>query len=102
METPDIQHPELSDSKSSAKVTRKVRTRKTFVPIGFILVLAAWLLMMLLPWVSMGCVCVGLIFSIVGLQIPAGARRNLAITSVVAGSVLVLVYAIFIGLFVLI
>ena len=69
--------------------------RGIFVFIGFVLVVAGWLTMMLNEWVSFGCVLAGLIVSCIGVRVPAGARRNLAITSIIAASVLLIVLAIF-------
>lgn len=86
------------DESAPSPHSRKFTFRKTCVTIGFLLVVAAWVLMMPKPFISMGCVVVGLILSIIGVRVPAGPRRDFATTAIVAGSVLVLVYALYIGL----
>lgn len=75
-----------------------LQIKRTLVPIGVILVLAGWLTMMISPWISLPCAIIGLILSAIGVRIPAGPRRNFAITSIVAASVLVIVYALFISI----
>lgn len=78
--------------------TRGEQIRRSMAVYGFLLVLMGWLTMNWYGWISLGCTVAGLIVSFVSLRIPAGARRNLAITAIVAGMVLMLVYALFIGL----
>ena len=78
------------------------RFRHIAVPIGFILIVIAWFIMMLEPYTSFGCVILGLIFSIIGVRIAPGPRRNFAITAIVAGSVLLLVFIIISSIFLLI
>lgn len=78
------------------------KLRRALVVYGFILVLAGWLTMMVNEWVSIGCTVIGLILSCIGVRIPAGPRRNFAITAIVAASVLILVYLLFVSLFLLI
>lgn len=94
--------PDISTDNPNPALSKKLNTRKKLVPIGFILVVAAWVLMMPLPAASMVCVVVGLIMSIIGVRIPAGPRRDFAITAIIAASVLILVYALFIGMLALI
>lgn len=83
--------PNASPSASPSKYT----ARRRLAIVGFFLVLAGWLTMMVNEWVSIGATVVGLIFSIVGVRIPPGPARNFAITAIVAASVLILVYALF-------
>lgn len=72
---------------------------KIFVAPGFILVILAWVFMIPNFWVSAACLVVGLTMSIIGVRVPPSPRRNFAITAIVAGCVLVVVYALFISLF---
>lgn len=93
-ETRDTENTQPIDSAGYEKTYRS-ESRRTLVPVGALLVLAGWVTMMLNEWLSLGCTLVGLILSIIGVRIPAGPRRNLAITSIVAASVLILVFALF-------
>ena len=72
--------------------------RRKYVPLGALLVLLGWLSMMFDVYVSAGCTFLGLIFSIVGVRIPAGPRRDIAITSIIAAIVLLIVLAAFLSL----
>ena len=69
--------------------------RGLFVTLGCIFVLLGWLTLMLNEWVSLGAALVGLVLSCIGVRVPPGPRRNLAITAIIAASVLIIVIAIF-------
>ena len=76
--------------------TKKIHpVRRAMGGYGALLTLIGWITMILNPWLSGGCALAGLILSIIGTCIPRSARRNLAITSIVASSVLILVLSIF-------
>ena len=89
---------EINNSQTSSATetqSKSVSRRRKLVILGTLLVLAGWLSMMLHPYVSLGCTIAGLIISIIGVRIPPGPRRDIATTSIVAASVLLLVFAIF-------
>ena len=77
------------------ELSKKTGSRRVCVTIGFVLVLVGWLTMMLNEWVSLFATVAGLVLSCIGVRIPAGPRRNFAITAIIAASVLLLVFAIF-------
>ena len=83
------------DESANAGKTVKIQRRRRWVIFGFLLVLAGWVFMMFYPWLSLGCTVVGLIFSIMGVRIPPGPRRDIGTTAIVAASVLLLVFALF-------
>lgn len=72
--------------------------RRRMVTIGAIFTLIGWLTMMINPWVSLGSTVAGLILSIIGVRIPQSPRRNIAITSIIASAVLLVVFALFASL----
>lgn len=77
----------------------KLQKRRKLVIYGLIAVIAGWLSMLLNPWVSMTFTIGGLVMSSLGVRIPPGPRRDLAITSIIAASVLLLVYVVFAVIF---
>ena len=87
------------DTNLSRTPDRRIGRRRTCVAIGFVLVLAAWLTMMWDFRVSIGCTVAGLVLSIIGVRIPPSPARNLAITAIVAGCVLTVVYLLFSSIF---
>lgn len=74
---------------------QKINLRRKFVIYGSILALIGWLTLMLSPYISFGSALAGLVLSIIGVRIPAGPRRDLAITAIIASSVLLIVFALF-------
>ena len=92
--TPAVDTNTQTEDTNPALDTRYAR-RRSLVTYGSIFVLLGWLIMMFYPYISIGCDLVGLVCCIIGVRIPAGARRNLAITAIVAGGVLLIVYALF-------
>lgn len=87
----------LAPATDSVMPTKKPHpVRRAMGGYGALLTLIAWITMILNPWLSGGCALAGLILSIIGTCIPRSARRNLAITSLVASFVLLLVLSIFI------
>ncbi|MCH5220610.1 MAG: hypothetical protein J1F20_08580 [Muribaculaceae bacterium] len=66
--------------------------------IGALLVLCGWLTMMVNEWLSLGCTLAGLVLSAIGLRVPPGGCRNLAITAIIAAAVLLLVFLLFAAL----
>lgn len=89
--------PAPTDQKKFGKVifSKPHIIRRKMGAYGALFTLMGWITMMLNPWLSGGCAAFGLILSIIGTCIPRCARRNLAITSIVASAVLLLVLAIF-------
>lgn len=65
--------------------------RRLFVVIGGVLTLLGWLTLMINEWLSVVITTAGLVISCIGVRIPPGARRNLAITSIIAAASLLLV-----------
>lgn len=86
---------EIKKQVNTSTATKKPDKRGRLVPIGFIVVLAGWLTMVLNPWISLSCALLGLILSCIGVRIAPGPRRNFAITTIIAASVQILVFAIF-------
>lgn len=76
--------------------SKAVSRRRKLVILGLLLVVAGWVSMMLHPFVSLACTVLGLVVSIIGVRIPPGPRRDFAITAIVAASVLLVVFAIFV------
>lgn len=62
---------------------------------GALLTVLAWLFLMFLPMGSVWCAVVALVLSIAGIWVGRGCVRDIAITSVVASGVLLLVHIIF-------
>lgn len=89
---PDAQ---TSADETEEKPAKHAEGRRRCVPIGAILVLAGWVLMMFYPKASLVCTVAGLVFSIIGVRIPPGPRRDIATTAIVAGGVLLVVFALF-------
>lgn len=77
------------------RTSDKLRVRRALVVYGFIGVLAGWLTMMINPWLSLSLTVIGFILSCIGVRIPPGPRRNFAITAIIAGLVLMLVFGTF-------
>lgn len=85
----------------------KHEKRRKLVVIGAITVFLGWFTFIpfswipaaITPWLSMVLTVAGLVLSCIGVRIPAGARRNLAITSIIASSVLILVFIVFAVIF---
>ena len=90
---PVVREPEQEEVLVAAKP--KTGGRRFFVPIGAVLTLVGWLLMMVNPYISAACTFVGLVLSIIGVRIPPGPRRDIAITSIIASSVLLIVLGAF-------
>lgn len=65
--------------------------RRRLVFIGVVLTVLGWLTLMLNEGLSVGLTVAGLVISAIGVRIPPGPRRNLAITSIIAAAVLLLV-----------
>lgn len=85
----------LLEDKKSGHTPAATDAKRHFVTVGALFVLAGWLTMMLNEWVSLGFTVGGIILSSIGLHIPPGTRRNVAITAIIAGAVLLLVVALF-------
>lgn len=85
----------------------KHEKRRKMVVIGSISTLLGWIVFIpfswipavLTPWLSMVLTVAGLVLSCIGVRIPAGPRRDLAITSIIASSVLILVFIVFAVIF---
>lgn len=86
----------VTDTNSAAQNDNKLQKRRKAVIYGLILTLLGWILMIPAPWVSMAVTVAGLVTSVIGVRIPAGPRRDLAITAIIASGVLILVFLIFI------
>ena len=90
-----------------AKKDPRHEKRRRFVVMGSLATLLGWLTFIpfswipavLTPWMSMTLTLAGLIMSCIGVRIPAGRRRDLAITSIIASSVLILVFIVFAVIF---
>lgn len=67
------------------------RTRRMLVVVGVVLTVLGWLTLMLNEWVSLSLTTAGLVVSILGVRIPPEPRRDVAITAIIAASVLLLV-----------
>lgn len=67
----------------------------TAAVVGTILTVVAWLCLMFWPVVSVWCGVAALVLSVAGINVGRGCVRDIAITSVVASGVLVLVHIIF-------
>lgn len=67
------------------------RTRRMLVVVGAVLTVLGWLTLMLNEWLSLALTAAGLVVSILGVRIPPGPRRDVAITAIIAASVLLLV-----------
>jgi len=65
--------------------------RRRLVVIGVILTALGWLTLMVNEWLSVALTAAGLIISCLGVRIPPGPRRNLAITAIIAAASLLLV-----------
>lgn len=63
--------------------------------VGVILTVVAWIVLMYHPAVSLGCAIGAVALSVAALWIDRGCWRNIAITSIVASGVLILVHVIF-------
>lgn len=67
----------------------------TAAVVGTILTVVAWVCLMFWPVVSVWCGVAALVLSAAGIKAGRGCVRDIAITSVVASAVLVLVHIIF-------
>lgn len=96
---PDLQTPvEAAEQPAAVEQTpadKKIQFRRKLVVIGFVLVVGGWLTMMLNEWVSLAFTVTGVVLSSIGVRIPPGPRRDFAITSIIAGAVLLLVFILF-------
>lgn len=63
--------------------------------VGMIFTIVAWIVLMFHPAVSLGCAIAGVALSVASLWMGPGCWRNIAITSVVASGVLILVHVVF-------
>lgn len=91
--TTPVETPAVHDSETKKKDS--INSRRNAVIAGCILTLLGWALMMFMPWFSLAFTVAGLVTSIIGVRIPAGPRRNLAITSIIASAVLLVVFIAF-------
>ncbi len=91
-----------ADTQNKTPHPANIQRRRRMATIGAVLTLIGWLTMMLNPWVSLGATILGLILSIIGVRIPQSPRRNIAITSIIAAAVLLVVFALFASLLTLI
>lgn len=62
---------------------------------AFVITVLAWVAIPVHYVVSIGLCVLGLVLAVIGLRQPRGGSRNLALVTVVAGAVLLAVYAIF-------
>ena len=65
--------------------------RRRLVLIGSLLTILGWGSLMLNEWLCLALTVAGLVISAMGVRIPPGPRRNIAITSIIAAAVLLLV-----------
>lgn len=73
--------------------------RKKCAVIGFILTVLAWCTMAWYDWIAVVLVVAAIVVSAFGCRLPRGGHRNLAITSIVAASALLLaIITIWVGL----
>lgn len=63
--------------------------------VGMILTVVAWIVLMFYPGVSLGCAIGGVALSVAALWIGRSCWRDIAITSIVASGVLILVHVVF-------
>ncbi len=63
---------------------------RRFAIIGLIVTILAWCAMPIVDWLALILTVCGIVFSAIGCRIPPGARRNIAITSLIAGCALLL------------
>lgn len=69
--------------------------RRKLVVAGVILTVLGWVLMPCWPWVSLTLSALAVVASSIGVRIPPGPRRNVAITAIIAASVLIVVFLTF-------
>ena len=82
---------QTTDTQETAQIKTNHNNRnRKFAIIGLVLTLLAWCTMPLLDRVSLILTVLAIIFSAIGCRIPPGFRRNIAITSLIAASSLLL------------
>lgn len=88
------QHNTTADQKET-KATAPRPRRVTLAILAFVVTVIGWILLPLTYQITIGAGVLGIILSILALRQPRGGWRNLALVSLVASSVLLLVMAVF-------
>lgn len=94
--TQDIKQNTATTSDGQPATRRRGAWLLVAAVIGAVLTVMAWMALMYYPTASMWCAACGLVLSVAALWMGRSCWRDIAITSVVASGVLILVHVVFV------